>query len=125
MNLTNGEIFDAAKPLNVLLQKELPVKVSYELATIANKLNEQLQIIEDVRKGLVKKYGAKNKETGKLGVDKESKDFDKFTADFEELMNQEVELVINKVVLPKEIDGKPLTIEAGVLMNLGKFVDVE
>lgn len=126
MKLKNGEIFVAKEPLQKLLEMSLPVKSSLQVARLANKLNEQLKIIDDVRNGLIRKYGkADLKEKGQLRVDPETEDFGKFVIDFNELMEQEVEVVLEKVKLPTEIDGKPLQIEPSVLMGLEKFVEVE
>lgn len=57
MKLNNGEIFTASEPLKKLLEEKFPVKVSYGLAKLANKLQEQLKVIDDVRNGLIKTYG--------------------------------------------------------------------
>lgn len=125
MKLLNGEIFNAREPLQKLLGKELPVKVSYGLAKLANKLQEQLKVLDDVRNGLVKKYGEPDKENpGQISVKQDSGNFEKFVAEVTELMNQEVEVVIEKVKLPQEVDGKPLQIEPNILMALMQFVEV-
>lgn len=122
MKLTNEEIFHANKPLRVILEKELPVSISYELVKMANKLAEQFKIIDEVRSGLVRKYGTEK--DGKVKVEENSKNAEKFMAEYNELMSQEVELVIQKVTLPKEVDGKPLKIKPITLMALEKLVGV-
>ena len=134
MKLNNGEIFNANQPLGKLMQEKFPVRVSYGLAKLANKLNPQLKIIEDVRQGLVKKYGETDEETKQLAVKQDSENFEKFVAEFNELMEQEVELVIEKVKLPEKVAAtcdachhnmdKMLEIEPSVLMALEKFIDV-
>jgi len=136
MKLNNGEIFASAEPLKKLLEVKLPVKSSLALARMANKLNEQLKIIEDVRNGLVRTYGKEDiKQKGQLRVDPEDENFSKFAEEFQELMNQEVEVVFDKVKLPEKVIAKcekceaiiekPLEIEASVLMALEKFIEVE
>lgn len=125
MKLLNGEIFNSREPLQTLMGKELPVKVSYGLAKMANKLNEQLKVIDDVRNGLIKKYGEADKERPQqISVKQDGENFEKFVAEVEELMNQKVEMVIEKVKLPQEVDGKPLQIEPNILMALMQFVEV-
>lgn len=125
MKLLNGEIFNAREPLQTLMGKELPVKVAYGLAKMANKLNEQFKVIEDVRMGLIRKYGEADKENPQqIAVKLESENYPKFVAEVTELMNQEVEVVIEKVKLPQEVDGKPLQIEPSILMALMQFVEV-
>lgn len=126
MKLLNGEIFNAKEPLQKLLEKELPVRVAYGLAKMANKLNAEFQAIEQVRMGLIRKYGEADKDNPmQITVKLESEKYPKFVEEMNELMNQEVEVVIEKVKLPQEVDGKALQIEPSVLMPLEKFVEVE
>lgn len=126
MKLLNGEIFNAREPLQKLMEKQLPVKVSYGLAKLANKLNDQFKVIEDVRMGLIRKYGEADKERPQqISVNPEGEKYPKFVEELTELMNQEVEVVIQKVKLPQEVDGKPLQIEPNILMALMQFVEVE
>lgn len=126
MKLKNGEIFNAHEPLQKLLEKELPVKVSYGLAKMANKLNEQFDIIEQVRVGLIRKYGEADKDKPEqVSIKVESENYPKFVAELTELMAQEVEVVIQKVTLPSEVDGKLLQLEPNILMALEKFIGVE
>jgi hypothetical protein len=123
MKLENGDIFMAKEPLQKLLEQKLPVMISYKLAKMVGKLNEQYKVIEEVRQGLVKKYGTAD-EKNRLTVNPDSPNWDKFMSEFAELMGQEVEIVTEKVKLPEIVDGKPLEIEARVLMALDKFVEV-
>jgi len=125
MKLLNGEILDSREPLQILLGKQLPVKVSYALARMAIKLGEEWKAIEEVRKGLVKRYGESDKDNpNKHSVDLAGDKYPKFVKEFEALMNQEVEVVIEKIKLPEEVDGKPLEIEPATLMALEKFIEV-
>jgi len=123
MKLTNGEIFEAKPALGKLIEKELPVKVSYELAKMGNKLNEQYNIIESVRNGLIHKYG--EEDNGSLRVKEGTKKFAKFVDEFNELMKQEVELDVNTVEIPQEVEGKKVQIEPKVLMPLIKLVEIK
>ena len=125
MKLTNGEIFQAKEPLGKLLGERLPVLVSYHLAQMALKLNEQFQVIEEVRRGLILRYGNPNpKDSSQMLVTEDSKDYPKFVKELDELMALETEFVIQKVLLPTEVDGKPFQIEPTTLMDLDKFVGV-
>ena len=135
MKLTNGDIFMAREPLAKLMENKFPVKVSYNLAKMANKLNEQLKVIDEVRNGLIKTYGKPDKENPQqLTVGQDSKEFPKFMEEFAELMNQEVEVVFEKVKLPEKVAAtcdkcnhnmdKSLEIEPSVLMALEKFIEV-
>lgn len=123
MKLTNGDLFTASGPLKTLIAMKFPVAVSFKLAKMANKLNDSLKSIEDVRNGLINKYGEQN-EKGQTAVSEDSPNFAKFVSEFNDLMAIEVEVVIEKVKLPEEVDGRPLEIEPSLLMALEKFVDV-
>jgi len=120
MKLTNGEIFNAKEPLRKLLQEKLPVKVSYGLAKIAQKLEGQLQVIEKVRQGLFQTYGEPVKENPtQIRLNPESANYSKAMAELGELMMQEVEMVIEVVTLPDTLEVEPI-----ILMALDKFIKV-
>ena len=123
MKLTNGDIFGAQEPLRKLTEQKFPVMVSYKLAKLVVKLNEQVKVIDEVRQGLIKKHG-KTDETGNTSVKPEGKGWLKFVEEFNELMAQEVEVVCEKVKLPENIDGKPFCLEPSILMALEKFIDL-
>ena len=123
MKLTNGDIFVAQRPLATLVDMKFPVAISYKLAKLVSKINEQLQVIEATRNGLIRQYGAPN-EGGQVVVSEGGENFQKFLDEFNTLMAIEVELVIAKVKLPEEVDGKPLEVEPSLLMALDKFVEV-
>ena len=133
MRLVNGDIFTAQEPLRKLIEQKFPVMVSYKLSKLAQKLNEQFKVVEEVRQGLIKKYGEAN-DKGQTMVSQESKGWAKFVDEFNELMAQEVEIVIEKVKLPEKVAAtcdkcnhnmdKAFEIEPSVLMALDKFIEV-
>ena len=133
MKLTNGDIFTAQEPLRKLIEQKFPVMVSYKLAKLVMKLNEQFKVIEEVRQGLIKKYGEAN-DKGQTEVKQESEKWIEFVSEFNELMAQEVEIVIGKVKLPEKVAStcdkcshnmdKPFEIEPNILIVLDKFVEV-
>ena len=120
MKLTNGEIFNAKEPLQELIKQKFPVKVSYGLAKLAAKLDDQLQVIEKVRQGLITTYGEKDSEKPtQIRVDPQSEGFPKFAEEMGELMTQEVEIVFEVVTLPDTLEVEP-----AVLMALDKFIKI-
>ena len=133
MKLTNGDIYGAQEALRKLVGQKFPVMVSYKLSKLVMKLNEQFKVIEEVRNGLVKKYGETNGK-GQILVKTESENFPKFVAEFDELMAQESEIACEKVKLPEKVAAtcdkcnhnmdKQFEIEPQVLMQLEKFVEV-
>ncbi len=137
MKLSNGEIFDAWEALNKLTPEgtKFPVKVSLGIVKLRTKLRDFYKEIEEVRNGLVKTYGVVDVENpNNVNVDSNSKNFPKFVSEMEELMNQEQEVVFEKVKLPEKVAStcdkcshnmdKMLEIEPSVLMALEKFVEV-
>lgn len=127
MKLTNGEIFNSVEPLKKLMGIKLPVKTSLQVAKLVSKLQEPLNEINSVRQGLVKTYGI-TFEKDEVGITIKSEDeanVPKYLAEMDELGSIETELVIDKVKLPTQVDGKALEIEPLILIALGKFIDVE
>ena len=133
MKLNNGDIFSAQEPLRKLIEQKFPVMVSYKLSKLVMKLNEQFKVVEEVRMGLIKKYGEAD-EKGNSQVKPEGENWAKFVEEFNELMAQEVEVVIEKVKLPEKVSStcdkcnhnmdKSLEIEPNILIALDKFVEV-
>ena len=133
MKLLNADVFQAREPLQKLLGEKFPVKTAYGLAKLSSKLNEQLKVIEEVRNGLVKKYGIID-DKGQTSVKPDSPNWEKFVEEFNELMEQETEIVFDKVKLPEKIAStcdqckhnmeKSYEVEASTLMSLNKFIEV-
>ncbi len=125
MELTNGEIFKAKRPLDTLMVNKLPVKVSYGLAKLSSKLNDQFQVIETVRRGLCQTYGTPDpRDARQFNVLPEidgntNPKYGKFVEEIEELMTQTVEIVIDVVTLPDTLEVEPV-----VLMALDKFIKI-
>jgi len=124
MKLKNGDIQGAVRPLQSLIQEKFPVSTSYGLVRLVNKMNEPLKVIEDVRKQLIDKY-----HNEKVGEPKQviqgTVEFEQFNQDWNELMEQEVELKFDKVKVPLNQNGHELMIEPAALMALDKFIDFE
>ncbi len=133
MKLTNGEIWGSQEPLKKLIEQKFPVMVSYKLSKLVMKLNEQFKVIDEVRQGLIKKFGETD-EKGNIQVKPEGENFAKFVVEFNELMSQEVEIAIEKVKLPEKVAAtcdkcnhnmdKAFEIEPSLLIALDKFTEV-
>lgn len=125
MKTTNGFVFNANEAMVTLLKIPWPVKVSYGLVKLSSKLSEQFKIVEECRVGLVQKHGTRDEDSGETGVKEGTPAYKAFVAEYNELMAQEVELVIKKVRLPSEVDGKSILVEPVTLMALEGFVAPE
>lgn len=125
MKVTNQEIYEAWEPLKKLAEKPFPIKISYSLAKLANKIRGQYEVIEEVRSGLVKKHGKVN-EVGELTVDrKDTENWDKFMDEYDVLMKDESTLPFDKVIISIREGENPIQVEPEILMALEKFVEVE
>jgi hypothetical protein len=124
MKVTNGDIFGAAQVFTDILKIEFPVKTSWLLAKLASKVDSRFKNIDSVRRGLVAKYGQLNLDTKQTEIKPDSPDWENFVADFNELMEQEEEIDMDKIILPEEVNGKPVMITAGMLVSLRPFIDV-
>jgi len=132
MKVRNLEIFQAREPLQKLMEVKLPVRASAQIAKLALALNGSLKVIDDVRNGLVKKYG--EEKDGETRVEEKSESFQKFIEEFNELMEMEEEVKFEKVKLPETVAAtcdkcnhnmdKPFEVEPSVLMALEKFVEI-
>ncbi len=120
MKLTNGEIFNARVPLQQLTANRFPVKTSLALVKLTQKLIEFLMPIEQVRQGLIKTYGKPIPENPQqTSVKPGDENWDKFLAELNELMSQEVEVVVEIVTLPETLE-----IEPAIIMALEKFITI-
>lgn len=125
MKVSNGDIYNAKEPLETLLKLSLPIKASLTVARFAKKLNAELQSIEEVRMGLIRKYGKESSDGQQVMVEKDSKKYPEFMAEYVELMGQETEFIADKITLPATVSGRPLELEPSILMALEKFLEIE
>ena len=123
MKVTNSEIWAAKEPLDKLLQVKLPVKTSYQIARLVRKITEEYLVIEPVRIGLVKKYG-KADDKGNISIfTAPQEDQEKFVVEYNELMGQEVEIVVDKITISAGQADK-LELEPAIFLPLDKFIVV-
>jgi hypothetical protein len=124
MKFKNSDIYMAMtgkeSPFAKLIDQKFPVKTSYAIAKMVGKIDDQFKVIESVRTGLIKKYGTKD-EKGNLQVNQDTEAWQKFLIEFNELMEQDVEIVTEKVKIPSD----KLEIEPTIMMALMPFVEVE
>lgn len=128
MKLQNGEIFMAWDALNKLAPEGtlFPVRASMAIAHLRTKLEAPHRELEEVRNGLIRRYGEadpensqnvsikevseKKDDKGKVLNGKDGKpimepnpDFPKFAEEIRELMEKEVEVEFEKVKLPEKV----------------------
>lgn len=133
MKVTNRDVFEGRNAIQELLRYRLPVRASSQVAKLSRKVNEALKDIDVVRRGLIDKYGTEAEKGGKE-IKPDSENREKFFEEFNELLELEVNIVVEKVKLPEKIGAtcdkcnhnmdKPLEIEPWILAALDKFVDI-
>ena len=131
MEVTNGEILNSREAMQMLSGMKLPVKVSFQVAKLAAKIAEPYGVAMEIKNKLINQYG-QEQEGGEVSVIMPndllhrpvSPGCKEFVAEFNELLAQKVELKVEKIQLPSEIDGKPLQIEPSILVALEKFIGI-
>ena len=128
MKIKAGELKIIAEGLSEILKIDLPVKPSYWLARIANKVESEMMAFETIRMNLIKKYAKKDKKGGFIFIqDKDKKqqydisDIDAFNKEFNELFSQEIEIDVNPIKLDSLGDIK---IKPVILAKLGKIIEI-
>jgi hypothetical protein len=119
MKVQLGEIYGARDSLAKLLALTcFEAKISILIARLARKLGEEIKTIEQQRLQLVQKYGEKDGENNQLVVTPENREA--FIKEFDEALDQTIEIDMPQVVIPGNI-----VIEPSILLALDKFITVE
>ena len=130
MKLKAGELRNIGSGLMEILRIELPVKPSYWLGRIANKISSEQKVFETARMALIKKHAKKDIKGNPLVIkDKDGKptnnfdvpDIEAFNKEFEELNKQEFEISIDPIKLDAlgNIKIKPV-----ILAKLEKIIEI-
>jgi hypothetical protein len=97
--LTLTQIFNATPAIQKLVDKEIPVALAYKLSKNLRTLGGEMEIITNLRMKLFEKYGDKDAIPGQIVVPEGTDNHAKFIQEMTELMNQPVEIEIDKVPL--------------------------
>lgn len=97
MKIKISDLRTAAESIGGLLTSPLPVQFSWRLSRFTKSLSTELQGIEEKRNELIRKYSSSGKQV-------DSDKVDKFTAEWNSLLNEEVEIDFEKIRL-SEING--------------------
>lgn len=115
-----ADIVNSSNGLSNILKKELPIKAAYWLSRLMSKLDSEIKQFNLNRDNLIKKYG-KETEHGEIRVDPDDKvNFEKFQKEFNDLVDIEIEVDINKI--PLSLFGD-VNVSAMELFFLDKFVE--
>lgn len=94
MKFALGEIRGMKDPLINLLDKEIPIKAAWKLNRLIKGFDKELGEIEEFRISLVQKLGETG-ENGQVQVPQEK--MEQFVTEFNELLNQEVEIEFDPI----------------------------
>ena len=106
------DILSNAEPIKELQETKLPVKVSYRIMRLVNKIQPELDTYDVKRKQLIKEFGDINKD-GLLQVT-DPKKLEKFTIQIQELLNIEIDIDFQKIKVEELGD---LTISPKLLVS--------
>lgn len=115
MKFALGEIRGMKDPLISLLDKEIPIKAAWKLNRLIKGFDKELGEIEEFRVSLVQKLGVMG-DNGQVSVPQEK--MEQFITEFNELLNQEVDVEFEPVDI--DIFGD-LNVSAKDLMVLEKI----
>lgn len=121
VTLTLGEIIDMIEPINYVLDKELPFKLSYKFTEVADKLEEHNSRYQKLRKEMIEKYG--EQQTDDDGIPKDEwklteETREKFIEEHTELIANESELMLPTISVDELED---ISIKPKHLMRLRKL----
>ena len=95
MKVSIREIYASRTSLGKLAQAQLPVKLSYDLAKLLKKLNDEYTLIEDQRVALVKKHGEEI-DGGEFTIANDEQK-ENFLNEFNELLDNDIEVDFEKI----------------------------
>ena len=133
MKLTNGEIFDAQKPLGELAPQKMPVKISLAVLELKDLIKPIAGRVEELRNKLIREYGedgikgfgvwpevlVPDPEHEGRSLQEPNPKWEPFVKDFGEVRAEEVELDFEPIALPESVELSP-----AALMALEKFVKI-
>lgn len=108
MLFTLGELRRINDVLGTIIRKELPIVVAWRLNGFLTTSIEKTEKVEEFRISLIKKYG-KEEEKDKWEVCEEN--LDKFINDFNELLNETVEIEFSPININSLIGKLDLSLE--------------
>ena len=85
-----NQIIGSQESLSKLLELKLPIKVSYKISKLINKIQPDLKIYEEKRMDLFKEYGILDEEKQVYNLKPEN--IEKFSEDLKTLLDTDIEV---------------------------------
>lgn len=109
MKITIKEILENVESLKLLMEKDLPVKVSYRIKRLIDKLNPITKVYDEKRVELIKEYGDKvvDEKTGEENTQvKDPEKIKQFMEKVNDLQSLEEEVEFDKIGIEELGDVK-------------------
>lgn len=94
MKVTLRNIYGASNILGLLVEQQLPIRIAFRLTRLITRLNEEYSNLDTHRKKLVDEYGEiiKESDPNNPAYTFSEENQEKFTTEFNDLLDEEVEL---------------------------------
>jgi uncharacterized protein YydD (DUF2326 family) len=115
--VSNMEIYQAKEAISELSKEKFHVSTSYSIAKLMNSLKGQLEVIEQVRLNLIRKYGVEK--DGQISIEPNSENFQKFYDEMNIILSKEVDINYEKICLPDDF-----IVEPNKILALGPFIEI-
>lgn len=109
MKLLLSDIYSRRELIERLLQKEFSSKFSFKLKLLKKACSEFLVMLEDQRVELIKKHGTQN-DAGYEIDRNNAESFNKFMDEFNEALNQEVDVSVPEFLLEELVADESIKI---------------
>ena len=120
MKMLLKDIKDAEEGLTKILLTPMEFKLSYNIERILSKVVSQVKVIEDVRMGLVTKYGAKDKaKNDRMAVLPEK--YEAFNKEFIKYLEKESDIDV-KLIPYELLERSNIKLSPADMMALRKFI---
>lgn len=106
MKATLAQMVNSVDTIKKLTKAELPIKLAFRFISLTKQIDEKLKVFEEARIELIKKYGTPTDDGG-IRVDREN--VPAFNQEYSSLLEEEVELDIQKIALDAFPDSLTLT----------------
>lgn len=121
MKVKASEVWRARLGLDQLAgAKGLAARINYRIAKLIKPLTDEIQALDKQRLELVKELSDKDENGKAIEIAEGTAAFDEFAKQFEELMEEEIDLRVKPVELPEEYEG----LDPAIFVNLGRFLTV-
>ena len=115
MKVKVADLYNLSLGLNALSNKELPISLAFKIQRAQKTVSEELIASDKVRQSVIEKYKEKELDNGDVQIKKDK--LAEFNAKINELMEQEIELNIDKINI-NDLEKSVKKVKPQTLMQL-------